>query len=70
MLSYWLNYRKNTESKKPNIQKIKYGRINCAICGSKKSNFIKEQKSRGLLSKFERIKVLILNDLPIANTLF
>ena len=40
MLSYCLKCRKNTES----ILST------CAICGSKKSNFIKEQQAKGLLS--------------------
>ena len=39
MLSYCLNCRKNTESKKPEVEKIKNGRIitlsNCAVCGRK-----------------------------------
>ena len=41
---------------------------NCAICGSKKSNYIKEQESRGLF-KFTRIKVSVLS-VPLANILF
>ena len=72
MLSYCWNCRKKAESKKQKVQKIKDGWImlssNCAICGSKKSNYIKEQEARGLF-KFIRIKVLILS-VPIANILF
>ena len=41
-----------------------------AVCDSKKSRFIKDQEVRGLLSKLTRIKVPILNNLPIANILF
>ena len=37
---------------------------------SKKSKFIKEQEAKGSLSKLTRIKVPILNDLPLANILF
>ena len=40
MLSYCLNCRKKKESKKPEIEKTKNGRImlssNCAVCGRKK----------------------------------
>ena len=47
MLSYCLKFRKNTESKSPRVEKIKNVRImltsNCAVCGTKKSKFIKEQ---------------------------
>ena len=73
MLSYRWNCRKNAESKKrKKVQKIKDGWIilssNCAICGKKKSNCIKEQEARGSF-KFIRIKVLILS-VPIANILF
>ena len=72
MLSYCWNCRKKAESKKQKVQKIKDGWImlssNCAICGNKKSNYIKEQEARGLF-KFIRIKVLILSVL-IANILF
>ena len=41
---------------------------NCAICGSKKSRFIKEQRARGLLSNLG-IKTL-LNKVPLLNILF
>ena len=72
MLSYCWNCRKKAESKKQKVQKIKDGWImlssNCAICGSKKSNYIKEQETRGLF-KFIRIKVPILS-VSIANILF
>ena len=39
--------------------------VNC-----KKSKFLKEQKTRGLLSNLTGIKVPILSDLPLLNTLF
>ena len=41
----------------------------CAVCNSKKSNFMKEQQARGLSSKLTK-KVPILKDLHIINTLF
>ena len=40
------------------------------VCDSKKSNFIKEQEFRRLFSKLTGIKMLIISDLPIINTLF
>ena len=43
---------------------------NCAICGSKKSRFTKEQEARGLLSKLTGMKVLTLRNLPLTNSLF
>ena len=42
----------------------------CAVCKSKKSQFIKEQQARGLLSNLTGIKEPILSDLPVINTLF
>ena len=54
MLSYYLKNRKNTESKNPNVVRTKNRRITllskCAVCDSKKSKFIKEQETSGLLS--------------------
>ena len=54
MLSYCLKCRKNTESINPKVSKTISGKTmilsKCAICGSKKSKFIKEQQAKGLLS--------------------
>ena len=54
MLSYCLKCKKNTESINPKVFKKRNGKImilsKCAICGSKKSKFIKEQQAKGLLS--------------------
>ena len=54
MLSYYFKNRKNTESKNPNVVRTKNRRITllskCAVCDSKKSKFIKEQETSGLLS--------------------
>ena len=41
---------------------------NCAICGSKKSRFIKEHQAMGLLSNLG-IKTP-LNNVPLSNILF
>ena len=53
MLSYCLKCNRNTESINPKVSKTTNGKaINlstCAICGSKKSKFIKEQEAKGLL---------------------
>ena len=54
MLSYRLKCKKNTESINPRVSKTTNGKTivlsKCAICNSKKSKFIKEQKAKGLLS--------------------
>ena len=54
MLSYCLKCRKNTESINPRVSKKRNGKTiilsECAICGSKKSKFIKEQQAKGFLS--------------------
>ena len=55
MKSYCLKCRKNTENINPRVSKTSNGRTmvlsKCAICGSKKSRFIKKQEAKGLLSK-------------------
>ena len=54
MKSYCLKCRKNTANINPNVSKTSNGRTmvlsKYAICGSKKSRFIKNQKEKGLLS--------------------
>ena len=54
MKSYCLKCRKNTENINPRVSKTSNGRTmilsKCAICGSKKSRFIKNQEAKGLLS--------------------
>ena len=54
MLSYCLKCKKNTESMNPKVSKTTNGKAmilsTCAICGSKKSRFVKEQEAKGLLS--------------------
>ena len=68
MKSYCLKRRKDTE----NINlKVGNGKAmilsKCAICGSKKSRFIKKQKAKGLLTnlglKTPLSKVLILDNI-------
>ena len=54
MQSYCLKCKKNTESINPKVSKTSNGKTmvlsKCAICGSKKSKFIKEQQAKELLS--------------------
>ena len=52
MLSNCLKCRRNTESINPKVSKTINGKSmilsTCAICGSKKSKFIKQQEAKGL----------------------
>ena len=54
MLLYFLKCKKNTENINPRVSKTNNGKTmmlsKCAICGSKKLEFIKEQEVKGLLS--------------------
>ena len=71
MLSYYLKCRKNTESKNPKLVRTKNGRkmllSKCAVCDSKRSKFIKEQKAGGLLTSLG-IKTP-LNKIPLLGPL-
>ena len=54
MLSFCLKCKKNTESINPKVSKTTNGKAiilsTCAIYGSKKLKFIKDQQARGSLS--------------------
>ena len=54
MKAYCLKCKKDTEKIDPNISNTSNGKAmtlsKCAICGSKKSRFIKNQEVKGLLS--------------------
>ena len=54
MLSYCLKCKRNTKSINPKVSKTTNGKAmilsTCAICGNKKSKFIKQQEAKGLLS--------------------
>ena len=71
MESYCLKCRKNTENIDPEVSSTGNGKVmilsKCAICGSKKSRFIKNQEAKGLLSKLgiktPLSKVPILDDI-------
>ena len=57
MESYCLKRKKYTKNINPQVYSTSNGKIcngklsKCAICGSKKSRFIKKQEAKGLLSK-------------------
>ena len=57
MLSYCLTCKKDTENTNPVVSKTSNGKrmvlSKCAICGSKKSRFIKKQETKGLLSNLQ-----------------
>ena len=69
--SYCLKYRKDTENINPRVSNTSNGKTmilsKCAICGSKKSRFIKNQEAKGLLSNLgirtPLSKVPILGDI-------
>ena len=71
MKSCCLKCGKDTENINPKVSKTSNNRImvlsKCAICGSKKSRFIKNQEAKGLLSnlgiKTPLSKVTILGDI-------
>ena len=71
MKSYCLKCRKDTENINPRDSNTIYCRTiilsKCAICGSKKSRFIKNQEAKGLLSNLgirsPLSKVPILGDI-------
>ena len=54
MSSYCLKCRKNTENSNAVVSNNSNGKTmilsNCAICGSKKSRFIKTQEAKGILT--------------------
>ena len=70
--TYCLAYRKYTKSINPKIVRNRQSRSmiksNYAVCGSKKSRFIKEQQTSGLLSNLG-IKTP-LSKVPLLNILF
>ena len=71
METYCLKCKKKTKNIDPEISSTSNGKAmilsKCAICGSKKSRFIKKQEAKGLLShlgiKTSLSKVLILGDI-------
>ena len=71
MLPYCLKRRKNTEDINQRISRTSNGKTmilsKCAICGSKKSKFIKEKEAKGLEQlqvKFHYWEIFVLNAIP------
>ena len=54
MESYWLKCKKHTKNINSQVSSTSNGKLmilsKCAICGSKKSKFIKKQEEKGILS--------------------
>ena len=54
MESYCLKCKKHTKNINPQVSSTSNGKLmilsKCAICGSKKSKFIKKQEAKGILS--------------------
>ena len=66
MLSYCLKCKRNTESINPKVSRTMI-LSTCAICGRKKSKFIKQQQAKRLLSNIglrtPLIKIPVLGDI-------
>ena len=62
MKLYCLKCRKDTENINPRVSKISNGRTmilsKCAICGSKKSRFIKNQEAKGIRTPLFKVPIL------------
>ena len=71
MSSYCLKYRKNTESINPRVSRTNNAKTvilsKCAICGSKKSRFIRKKEASRILSnlgfKTPLNKIPLLSDI-------
>ena len=71
MKSYCLKCKKDTENINPRVSNTSNGRTTilskCAICGSKKSRFTKDQEAKGLLRNLvfrtPLSEVIILGDI-------
>ena len=72
MLAYSVKYIKSTENLNSKIFKTKNNRLimqsKCAVCGIKKSRFVKEQEAKTLLGSLG-IKTP-LNKIPLLDVLF
>ena len=72
MKSPCLKCRKDIENIDPTVSSSSNGRVmilsKCAICGIKKSRFIKNQEAKGLLSKL--VIKTPLNKVPILGDIF
>ena len=72
MKTYCGKCRKDTENIDPKIVRTKYYRLvlqsKCSVSGIKKSRFVKEQKTKGLLNNLG-IKTPV-SKIPLLNILF
>ena len=72
MKIYCVKCRKDTENIDPKMAETKNNRLivesKCSVCRIKKSRFVKEQETKGLLSNL-RIKTL-LSKITLLNVLF
>ena len=72
MLTYCLKCKKNTKNIDAKMMKTKNGRFvlssKCAVCGTKRTKFMKEQEAEGLLSNVG-IRTP-LSKIPLLNVLF
>ena len=72
MKTYCIKCRKDTENIDPKIVRTKYYRLvlqsKCSVCGIKKSRFVKEPKTKGLLNNLG-IKTPV-SKIPLLNILF
>ena len=72
MKIYCVKYKKDTENIDPKMVRTKNNRLimqsKCSVCRIKKSRFVKEQETKGLLSNL-RIKTL-LSKITLLNVLF
>ena len=72
MKTYCLKCKKDTDNIDPKMFKTKNNRLlmrsKCSVCNNKKSQFIKEQDAKGLLSNLG-IKIP-LSKIPLLNILF
>ena len=63
MLSNCLKCKRNAESENSKVVRTKNGRImvssNCAVCGSKKSRFMKEQEAKRLQIIISKIPLIV-----------
>ena len=70
--TYCVKYKTNTDNIGPKMFKTKNNRLlmqlKCSVCKNKKSKFIKEQETKGLLSNLG-IKAP-LSKIPLLNVLF
>ena len=73
MKSYCLKSKKHTKNTNPQVSSTSNGKSmilsKCAICGSRKSKFIKKQDAKGLLSKLG-IKTPLSNVTVLGDILF